>query len=76
MATTKAKTPRRGRTLPVTLLDKALPRFRDLFDEVLVTTKALRVPATNTWYLAAVSLHCSALDQVRGSLTLLEEFFQ
>jgi hypothetical protein len=64
--------PRTPLSLTVTLLDKALPRFRDFFDEVLAATKTLRVQNTNTRYRAAVSLHCSALDQVRGILTLLE----
>lgn len=56
----------------MTLLEEALPRFRELLDAVLVSTKTLRFDSRNPQHIVAVSLHGSVLERARGIMTLLE----
>jgi hypothetical protein len=56
----------------VTLLEIALPQFRELLDTVLVSTSTLRFGCRNPQHLLAVALHGSVLGHALGIMTLLE----
>lgn len=54
------------------LLKEALPRFRDLLDEVWAVSRTLRFDSGNQQHLLGVSLHGSILEYARGIMALLQ----
>ena len=55
----------------MTLLEKALPHFRELLDVVLASTSVLSFTLTNPQHLLAASLHASILEHAHGIMILL-----